>query len=296
MAAENDQVWWRAGRAWPLVAVGIVLVTSGFVHVAVWGALGGPWEGPVTWRKPILFGISGGLTSLSLGWAFARVTSRWGDVVLAWATAVALVVEVALIDLQRWRGVASHFNRGTPLDSALYDVMGGLILVVTLVCVDLTVRLLWRAPAGRPADMVLAARAGFVLLAVSCVLGIWASVHGDVRSQTGLAPETFGAAGVVKFPHGAVIHAVQWLPALAWAANRAGIATTRRVWLVATAALGSVFLLGYALAQTLLGRGRFDAPPALTALLAAAIACLAVPAVVVAEAWIRAAFPSRDQS
>ncbi|MFM7107432.1 MAG: hypothetical protein ACKOZU_02325 [Planctomycetaceae bacterium] len=273
------------------MAVGAVLMLSGIAHAGVWAIDGGPWEGPVTWRKPILFGISGGLTSLSLGWAFARLARRRGDVVIAWATATALLVEVALIDLQRWRGVASHFNRATPLDSVLYDVMGGLILFVTLVCLDLTVRFLRRPPAGMPADMVLAARAGLGLLSVSCLLGIWASVHGEGRMQAGLAPEILGAAGVVKFPHGAVIHAAQWLPALAWAACRAGIAERRRLRLVAAAVLGSVLVLAYALAQTLLGRGRFDAPPNLLALLAAGTACLAAPAAITAAAWLRPHHP-----
>ena len=57
---------------------------------------------------------------------------------------------VLLIDLQTWRGVASHFNRDTPLDSFLYDAMGGLIVFVTVVCTDLTVRLWRRPPAGIP--------------------------------------------------------------------------------------------------------------------------------------------------
>lgn len=100
---------------------------------------------------------------------------------LARLTAWALLIEVALIDLQRWRSVASHFNRRTPLDSWLYDVMGGLILAVTAVIIDLTVR--WCRP--RP-------------------------------------PEIFGMAGVVKFPHGVVIHAIQWLPFIAWASLRGG--------------------------------------------------------------------------
>ena len=287
MSVTRDRAWWRDGRAWPLVVVGVALVASGLGHVAVWAALGGPWEGPVTWRKPILFGISGGLTSLSLGWALSRLAGRRGDVALGWATAAALLVEVALIDLQRWRGAGSHFNRATSLDSALYDLMGGLIMFVTLVCLDLTWRLLRREPADMPADMVLAARAGFVLLSVSCLLGVWSSVHGEWRMQAGLAPETFGGAGVVKFPHGAVIHAVQWLPALAWAAGRTGIGERHRVRLVATAAIGSVIVLVYALAQTLMGRGRFDTAPALAALLAAGIGCLAVPAMITVAAWLR---------
>jgi len=279
--------WWRERRAWPLAVSGAVLVASGVVHLGVWAVAGGPWEGPVTWRKPILFGISGGLTSLSLGWALGRLPPRRGDVALAWATAVALLVEVALIDLQRWRGVASHFNRATLLDSLLYDVLGALIVFVTLACIDLAVRFAVAPPADMPADMVLAARAGLGLLVVSCLLGIWSSVHGEWRMQAGLAPETLGAAGVVKFPHGVVIHAVQWLPLLAWAAGRAGLAEARRARLVTWAVAGSVMLLTYALVQTLLGRARFDATAVPAVLLAAGVAGLAVPALVTMAAWMR---------
>ena len=248
--------WWHEPRARPLVLWGMILVASGLVHIGVWGMLGGPWEGPVTWRKPILFGISGGLTSLSLGWAWAWLPWRRGDLWLARLTAWALAIEVGLIDLQRWRGVASHFNRATPLDSWLYDIMGGLILLVTVVIVDLTVR--WfRARPPVTADMLLAARAGLVLLVVSCLLGIWASVHGDAQVARGLAPEIYGAAGVVKFPHGVVIHAIQWLPFVAWAARRVGLGGRSRMLLVAVATAASILLLAYALSQTLAGRPRF---------------------------------------
>ncbi len=230
------------------------------MHVGVWAACGGPWEGPVTWRKPILFGLSGGLTAVSLGWVWSHLGRRRGDEWLARITAWALVIEVALIDMQRWRGVASHFNRHTRLDSWLYDLMGGLILFVTLVIIDLTVRWFCARPATTP-DMLLAARAGLVLLVVSCLLGIWASVHGDMQVAAGRRPEIFGAAGVVKFPHGVVIHAIQWLPFLAWASRWAGIDARTRTNLVAVATVASALLLAYALGQTLAGRPRFGWPP-----------------------------------
>ena len=261
--------------------IGLLLVVSGLAHLVVWAVLGGPWEGPVTWRKPILFGISGGLTSLSLGWAWSKLPWRRGDGWLAATVAWALLVEVAAIDLQCWRGVASHFNRATWLDSALYDAMGGLILFATLVIVDLTIRF-FRQRTTLPADMLLAARSGLVFLAISCLLGIWISVYGDLRSSAGLPPETYGAAGVAKFPHGMAMHAIQWLPPLAWAARRAGLTEPRRWRLVACSTFGTALLLAYALLQTLAGRNRFDAPPAVAAVLAIGIACLAVPLVVTA--------------
>ncbi|MFM7291316.1 MAG: hypothetical protein ACKO6B_08800 [Planctomycetia bacterium] len=276
--------WWRDHRSWSLAAIGLVLVASGCAHLAVWAVLGGPWDGPITWRKPILFGISGGVTAISLGWAWSHVPFRRGDTWLAAATAWTLLIEVLLIDLQRWRGVASHFNRETGLDSLLYDLMGGLILFVTAVIVDLTIRFAWQR-ADVTGDMLLAARAGLLFLAISCVLGIWASVHGDVRAAAGLPPETFGAAGVTKFPHGMALHAIQWLPMLAWASRRAGLADRVRWRLVAVATVGTALLLAYALAQTLEGRARFDAPAAIAAVFAIGIACLAVPVIVTALSW-----------
>ena len=277
--------WGREQRGFPLAAAGTLLVASGLAHLAVWAALGGPWEGPVTWRKPILFGISGGLTCWSLGWFWAALPWRRGDAPLAWATAAALVVEVALIDLQRWRGVASHFNRDTPFDAAAYDLMTWLILGATLVIGDLAIRSLVQA-ARLPPDMLLAARAGLVLLAISCLLGIWTGAAGEARRAAGLPPEAYGVAGVLKFPHGAALHALQWLPLLAWAARRAGVEEGGRVRLVAVAALGTALFGCYALAQTLLGRGRFDVVPMTAALLVAAATCLLWPvAAVAAAAW-----------
>ena len=284
--------WWADRRARPLAVLGVIMVASGIAHLPVWALLGGPWEGPVTWRKPILFGISGGLTAISLGWVWSMLPWRRGDVPLAAATGWALFVEVLLIDLQRWRGVGSHFNRDTPLDSFLFDAMGVLIVGVTLVIAELTRRLVLtrQRVLQRPAvaaDMLLAARAGMVLLVVSCLLGIWVGIHGEARLDQGLDPTRLGAAGVPKFPHGVVIHAVQWLPALAWLARRAGIAEPVRVWLVAMASVGSMLLLAYALAQTVLGRPRFDVVPATAAVLVMALAGLVVPVAAAMWSWLR---------
>jgi hypothetical protein len=279
--------WCCEPRGRPLAFAGGLLVASGLAHAVVWAVLGGPWEGAVTWRKPILFGISGGLTCLSLGWVWAALPRRRGDLSLSWATAAALVLEVGVIDLQRWRGVASHFNRATPFDAAAYDFMTWLIIGVTVVICILAVRCCVQDVRLRP-DMSLAARVGLGLLAVSCGLGIWAGWQGEIRRAAGLPAEMLGAAGVLKFPHGAALHALQWLPVAAWAARRAGVGERERVRLVATAGVGHALFGGYALAQTLLGRGRFDAVPGTAPLLVAAGACLLWPvAVIGVAAWRR---------
>jgi hypothetical protein len=274
-AGSKHESWWLDLRARPLAMWGLLLVASGLVHAGLWAITGGPWEGPVTWRKPILFGISGGLTSLSMGWAWSNLP-RWRfDTLLARSATLALVVEVALIDLQCWRGVASHFNRTTRLDSLLYDAMGLLILWVTGVIIVITVRF-FRQPVSLPADMLLAVRTGLVYLVISCLLGIWVGSNGDLRVQAGLQPEQFGPAGVPKFPHGVVIHALQWLPLLAWATARANFSAATRLRLVSLASRATGLLLVYAVAATLLGYPRFQAPPQLLALFGVAVMGLGV--------------------
>jgi len=277
--------WWDDSRATLPATVGLALIASGCIYVVIWAIVGGSWEGPVSLRKPILFGISGGLTLLSLGWAWAQLPRRWGDRWLAGSLAVALLIEVLAIDLQQWRGVASHFNRQTPFDSFLYDALGLLILWVTLIAIDLAIRFFWQQT-SLPADMLLAARAGLVLLVVSCLLGIWVSVLGELRQQAGLEPERFGLAGVPKFPHGAVIHALQWLPLFAWGARLAGLPEQARLRLVASATLGTLLVGIFALAQTLLGRSRWDTTPATLLVLVVGLLLLVAPAVAIGVAAV----------
>jgi len=42
--------------------IGAVLLASGIFHLGVFAVRGGPFDGPVSWRKPATFGLSFGLT------------------------------------------------------------------------------------------------------------------------------------------------------------------------------------------------------------------------------------------
>jgi hypothetical protein len=43
-----------------LYGVGALLVASGLFHLTVFLVDGGPWAGPISWRKPATFGLSFG--------------------------------------------------------------------------------------------------------------------------------------------------------------------------------------------------------------------------------------------
>lgn len=260
MENSLSKVWHAA--PW-LVAGGILLCLGGAAHGLMLGLSGGEWEGPLSWRKPMLFGLSGGVTALSLGWVLswwqASAFRRWNDRLLAWS----LTLEVALISMQTWRGVASHFNRATPFDSGVYNAMGLLIYLATALVAILLVQSFRDPRLARevPADYLLSIRGGLFLLVVSCVLGIVAIVLGEQNLTQGLPPETYGKAGVLKFPHGVALHALQLLPVAAWLVRKAGGSLQTSVGMVKSLLAGQVVLLVMSCLQTFAGRSRWDLTP-----------------------------------
>jgi hypothetical protein len=133
---------WRASP--PLTLVGVVMLVvavASLVGVAVDPRL---ITGAPAWLKPFKFAISSAIYALTLAWIFESLAD-WPRVrrVVEWTTAIVLVLEVGIIDVQAWRGTTSHFNVGTVLDRTLFAVMGIGILVQTLSSVAVAVAL-WR--------------------------------------------------------------------------------------------------------------------------------------------------------
>jgi hypothetical protein len=75
-------------------AIGVVLILSGLFHLMVFAIDGGPWEGPVGWRKAITFGLSFGITLISVAWVTSYLRA---SAVLLGIFAADCVLEVGLI-------------------------------------------------------------------------------------------------------------------------------------------------------------------------------------------------------
>lgn len=226
-----------------------LFTASGLFHVGVWLWAGAPsLEGPVSWRKPIAFGLSLGVLAASLTWVLGLLPPTRALRRQALAVVLLLVAELTLIDLQQWRGVGSHFNVATPLDEAIFNAMGIIILIAAAIMVVWT-RAVWR-PLAAPAGEVIAARGGMTMLTVGNVLGIVLAGVGVYHLAQGLPPNVFGAAGQMRVPHAVALHALQVLPLLAWLARP--LPDAARV--VGVATYGYVGLLGFAVMQTFSGR------------------------------------------
>ncbi|MGQ4388051.1 hypothetical protein [Streptomyces sp. SAS_270] len=199
---------------------GAVLTLSGLAHLMVFAVDGGPWEGPVSWRKPVTFGLSFGLTLIAITWvtSYLRIGTRLRTTLLV-VFAADCVVEVGGITLQAWRRVPSHLNMETTFDTAVsmtLAVGGGVLVVLLTVFAVASFR---HRPAG-PSGMPLALRSGFALLLVALVSGAAMIARGVVLTRTGHQEAAYHSTAPLKPLHGGSLHAVLVLPALAWLLSR----------------------------------------------------------------------------
>jgi hypothetical protein len=254
--------YWRQARPAQRFGylVGGVLVLVGLAHLVAWLVVGGAWQGPVSFRKPTTFGISFGLTTITLSWftGWLRISdrARW---LLIGPLAFADTCEVVWVSLQRWRGVASHFNDDTTLDSLLFTLMGGAAVAVTATVI-LILAVLAFTSLDAPPSMALAIRAGLLILLVAQGVGGWMIGHGLGLAETGQTEglTTFGQAGAMKVPHAVSIHAIQVLPGLAWLLSFAAVDERRRLVLVRAATVGYLALVAVSILQTAAGSAPLD--------------------------------------
>lgn len=209
-------------------AIGAALIAAGAFHLGVFLILGGPWEGPVSWRKPATFGLSFGLTLITV-----TVVSSWltlGPRARAWLLGVFAadcIVEVAGITVQAWRHVPSHFNTVTPFDRviAMSLAVGGAVLIGVLGTLAVVA---FRGRIQAAPDLKLAVQAGFALLMLGLATGVAMIAKGEVLINTGHRQAAYETAGSLKAVHGVTLHAIVVLPALALLLTRLGWSQERR--------------------------------------------------------------------
>lgn len=273
MRASLRGYWSDARPAQRLAYVaGAVLIAVGLAHGVAWLVVGGSAEGPLSWRKPSTFGVSFGLTLITVAWVsqFLALSERALRATLG-VLVVSFVIEVAWVSVQHARGVASHFNDSTALDEAVF-VAAGVVVVFALIVIGFyALRSFTSSTAS--ASMTLALRAGLLILFVSMGAGLWMILRGAAFD---LEPATVGAAGSIKLIHAVGMHAIQVLPGLAWLASFGSLVERQRHHRVGLAALGYVLLVTHTAVLALLGIGPGSAGLAKATLGAAGVACLLV--------------------
>jgi hypothetical protein len=231
-------------------ALGLLLIAVGLAHLVVFALDDRPWAGPLSWRKPSTFGVSFGLTLITVTWLarYLPLSARLRTVLLG-VFAADCCLEVGGIALQAWRDVPSHVNRETPFDSAVSTALaaGGFVLVVVL---GIMAAAAWRAKAAP--SMRLALRAGFVTLVIGLLSGAAMIARGVAEVNAGHQQRAYEVVGFLKPVHGVSLHGVLVLPALAWVLSRTPWPEPRRRRTVAWAVAAYGLAIAGALACSLL--------------------------------------------
>jgi hypothetical protein len=228
----------RPGLDTATYLVGAALLASGLTHMAILQATGASWAGPLSLRKPATFGVSFGLTVMTITWvsSFLQVGAKARARILM-AFAAASVVETALITGQAWRGVPSHFNVETTADAIVAQTLavGGATLVV------LVTALTWisfRSKPGVAQSLRIAIRTGFLILMAAMATGALMIAKGMRLVFAGDAQHAYAAGGSLKPTHAVTMHALLVLPLFAWLLSRTDWSADRqtRAVVIASAA------------------------------------------------------------
>lgn len=292
---------WRTDA--PLTSTGL------FMTAVLFATIAGIWldprliQGVPAWLKPAKFAASTAIYSFTLAWIFTSLPD-WPRMrrVVGRTTAAVFVIEVAIVSVQAFRGVASHFNTATLLDGALFTVMGIAIAIQTAASGAVLVAL-WRQ---HFADRALgwALRLGLLITIAGASLGgamaqptgeqlAWARESGQMPisgAHTVGAPD--GGPGLpgtgwsrthgdLRIPHFIGLHAVQILPILTILFRRTRRPERARVALVAIAA-GSYMALFFLLTWQALRGQSLIRPDTLTLQVFFAWVALTVAAAVIA--------------
>ena len=210
------------------------------------------------WLKPVKFEISIVIFNLTIGWlllclALPSASAR----AISWIVALAMLVEISAIMLQAARGVPSHYNFSTPLNTAIFTAMAVAIVLNTLAIGWLCVLSL-RSQVHLAPAVVWGIRLGIILFLLSSLQGF--QIVGNKGHTVGASDGGPGLpilrwsrlAGDLRIAHFIGIHGIQILPLLGYLLSR----TDRQAGtgIVATAFAIITALFCWTLSQAWAGR------------------------------------------
>jgi hypothetical protein len=217
---EQLKRFWYQSKSLTILCVAMILL---FV-LSVGGIILDPRTitGVPAWLKPAKFAISIAIYAGTLAWIFQFITINRRFVQrLGVITALMGWIEIAIIDLQAARGTTSHFNHATPLDLALFGVMGISILVLWLASVGICAALFRQPFADRAWGWSL--RWGMLTTVIGSIAGgimvhYGAHTIGAADGSAGLPGLGWSSAhGDLRIPHFFGLHGMQAIPLLYWA-------------------------------------------------------------------------------
>ncbi|WP_246989230.1 ABA4-like family protein [Halorientalis marina] len=221
-------------RSRELFAVAVLNLVLAVVFTVLMQLDGRTILGRNVWTKPWKFATSIAIFTATMGWLLPSLALS--DRVERLATRIigaAMFVEITLISTQAARGVQSHFNKATALDTGIFAVMGTTITISTLA----VAYVLWRIVRDPP-DLASAYLWGiwtglflFVLASFEGGLMVAHGSHSVGASAGGPGLPLLNwslTGGDLRIAHFIGLHALQVLPLTGYVAARWDALSTRQ--------------------------------------------------------------------
>jgi hypothetical protein len=276
MSAEWKRLWQRSPV---LMATAILMFATFLASVAGIFLDSRLITGMPAWLKPAKFGISTAIYLVTMAWLY-RYLDVWRGYLraAAWIISIVFIVEIAIIDTQAARGVASHFNNTTAENRVLFIVMGAAIGVLWLASIGILFALFkqkfenpawgWALRLGMLVTVIGSGAGGTMvqpthdqlqaLKAHDSVAAIGGHTVGAPDGGPGIAGVGWSTEhGDLRVPHFLGMHGIQIIPLFAWLFAR------RKTAAVVIASASYLALFGILMWQAFAGES-IVAPGAMT--------------------------------
>jgi hypothetical protein len=178
------------------------------------------------WIKPMKFAASIAIYLWTLGWLLRYLPEvRRLKRVVRIAVPAIMFIEITIIAGQAARGARSHFNIETPINAALFQLMGLLIVVNTFIVLAVCVQF-FRQKISLPLPYLMGIRLGLALFVLGSFEGVVMSLNmahavGIPDGGPGLPLLNWSTqGGDLRAAHAAGLHAMQVLPLIGYGVSR----------------------------------------------------------------------------
>lgn len=174
------------------------------------------------WIKPLKFSMSIGVYLWTFGWLLRYLTNQRTVRFISWGITVCMLAEMIIIVVQAGRGVSSHYNISSALDSALFGVMGTFIGINSVLILHTWVLFVF-GKTTLDNNMRLAWQAGLFLFLLGGVAG--GMMIGNLGHNIGVPDGGNGIpllnwstlGGDLRSAHFITLHGLQAIPLFAFA-------------------------------------------------------------------------------
>lgn len=182
------------------------------------------------WIKPMKFAVSIGIFCWTIAWFLGYLPESSLKNGVVWTIIITMIIEMLCIGIQAGRGVLSHFNVQTPLDGAVFGLMG-IAIGINTAAVGIVAWLFFQnSPVHLseplPTAYLWAIRLGLLIFIVASLQGYL--MGGRLQHSVGAPDGTAGlpflnwsrSVGDLRIAHFVGLHAIQILPLFGFVAVR----------------------------------------------------------------------------